>query len=158
MKMPILALLGGRKMLAIGLLALAAVLYVGWTQWTIAGLERDVARLQTNLEIARGNLETAQQVNDANRDTLAKLAADARAGEAAHAQALAAAHRRCETATRIRTEIARATTENPSTCPLGGSVRAVLDGLRQPAAGAADRDQDRARDGGPAGGAARLPR
>ena len=155
--MPVLAMLGGPKKLALALALLAAVLYVGWTQWTIAALERDVARLQTNLEIARSNLDQALAVNDHNRDTLGKLTADARASQSAHAQALAAAQRRCETATRIRTEIARATTESPSNCPLAPSVRAVLDGL-WPDAGAAPGGQDRAGGGVPAGGSVDLPR
>ena len=156
--MPILAMLGGRKMLLFAALAIAAVLYVVWTQWTIAGLERDVARLQTNLEIARSNLDQALAINDANRDTLGKLTADARASQNAHAQALAAAQRRCETATRIRTEMNRAIAETPSTCPLAPSIRAVLDGLWPDPAGAAPGDQDRAGGGGPAGGSVDVPR
>lgn len=154
--MPFMALLGNRNLL-IAVAAVAAIIYVGWLNLSIYRLERDVARLQTNLEIARSNLDQAQKVNDENRDTLGRLAADARAGQAAHAQALAAAQRRCETATRIRTEIDRATRENPSTCPLSDSMRALVDGL-WPDAGAAPRDQDRARGDRPAGGSADLPR
>ena len=155
--MPIFALLGGRKWLLMAALALAAVLYIGWTQWTIAALERDVARLKTNLEIARSNLDQALSINDHNRDTLGRLTADARASQGAHAQALAAAQRRCETATRIRTEMNRAIQETPSTCPLAPSVRAVLDGL-WPDAGTAPDGEDRARAGGSPGGPAGLPR
>jgi hypothetical protein len=154
--MPFLALLGNRNLL-IAVAAVAALVYVGWLNLAIYRLERDVARLQTNLEIARSNLDQALAINDQNRATLGKLESDARASQSAQAQALAAAQRRCETATRIRTEVNRATSENPSSCPLAPSVRAVLDGL-WPDAGAALGGQDRARAGGPAAGAVDVPR
>jgi hypothetical protein len=155
--MPFLALFGNRNLL-IAVAAVAALVYVGWLNLSIYRLERDVARLQTSLEIARSNLEQALAINDANRDTLGKLTADARASTNAHAQALAAAQRRCEIATRIRTEMNRAIAETPSTCPLAPSVRAVLDGLWPDPARAAPGDQDRARGGVAAGGSADLPR
>jgi hypothetical protein len=157
MKMPFMALLGNRNLL-VAVAAVAAVVYVGWLNLTIYRLERDVARMQTSLEIARSNLDQALSINDANRDTLGKLTADARASTNAHAQALAAAQRRCETATRIRTEMNRAIAETPSTCPLAPSVRAVLDGLWPDPARAAAGDQDRARGREPAGGAVDVPR
>jgi type II secretory pathway component HofQ len=154
--MPFMALLGNRNLL-IAVAAVAALAYVGWLNLSIYRLERDVARLQTNLEIARNNLDQALSINDANRDTLGKLTADARASQNAHAHALAAAQRRCETATRIRTEMNRAIAETPSTCPLAPSVRAVLDGL-WPDDRAAPGNQDRARGGLPAGGSVDVPR
>lgn len=154
--MPIMALLGNRKQL-IAIAAVAAIVYVGLLKLSIYRLERDVARLTANLEIARSNLDQALAVNDHNRDALGKLASDARASQSAHAQALAAATRRCETAARIQTEMNRAIAETPSTCPLAPSVRAVVDGL-WPDAGAPPGGQDRAGGGKPAGGSVDVPR
>ena len=168
--MPIFALLGGRKWLPIAALALAAVFYIGWTQWTIVALERDVARQKADIVVLKSNLATAQSVNDSNRDTLARLAADGRARETAFGAALAAAERRCTRTIRIKQEIADAAAKNPSVCPLADSVRAALAGLAagdpaadaagrvRPADGSADRHEDRARNGGAPGGPAVVPR
>lgn len=155
--MPFMALLGNRNLL-IAVAAVAALAYVGWLNLTIYRLERDVARLQTNLEIARSNLDTAQSVNNANRFSMAALADDARATQNACGQALAAAQRRFDSATKIRNEVNRAIRENPSTCPLSDGMRALFDGMWPDPAGAADRDQDRAGGRVPAGGAPDLPR
>lgn len=158
----VLALFKGRSLwvwIAAGVAALAVLGYVGWLHWSIAGLERDVAKREAtieqqraDLEIARANVKAAEAVNAENLKTLAALRTDAERERQALKSSLAASEARKAKTIVIHKEIERVAAENPDECELAPSYRRALDLLRERAAArSADRGQDRAGAGGAAG-------
>jgi hypothetical protein len=157
----VLALFKGRSLwvwIAVGVAALAVLGYVGWLHWSIAGLERDVAKREAtieqqraDLEIARANLQIAQATNAQNLKVLALIQADAERERQALKESLAAAEARKARTIVIRKEVERVAAQNPDECELGPSMRAVLDGLRNRPR-SADRGPDRAGARDPAAG------
>lgn len=150
-----LSFFGGKTWLLI--VAAIAALYVGFLHLSIAGLKRDVAerdvtieRQAADLHIARGNLDTAVAVNATNAIELAKIKKAESAARTAFANERRRAQERCAIDTRMTEEIRRAEVENPATCPVSDSLRAVVDGLRDLIEGSADRDEDRDGAGPPA--------
>ncbi len=141
-----LALLKQPKALMIGLAVVAVAIVVLVLKLQIAGLERDVARLQGDLDIARANLATAERVNAGNVAELAKINAAAAAARTAFANESKRAQARCDVATKTQEAVRRAQIESPATCPVAPALRAAVDGLRELVAGSADRDPDRAGD------------
>lgn len=143
-------LLAKPKAIAVAVAILAAVVVFGWLKWTIATLERDNARLEADNATLTANLATAEAVNQGNVAELDRFKADSTAIRAAFAGELQRLEARCQTATRIKREIQRVQIESPATCPVAPALGAALRGLRPDAEGTADRDEDRARDRGPA--------
>lgn len=138
------------KLLGLGVAALAIAIVFVWLKWTIAGLERDVARLETDNATLTANLAASVAINQGNLVELDRFKSDSTALRAAFAGELQRLEARCRTETRIKTEIRRVQIESPATCPVAPAVGAALRGLQPDAEGGADRDEDRARDDRPA--------